>query len=393
MYENFFLEEPYQHAVYASSQLLEVSRWSVDDKISAVEHLTLRDLEAHAQSVFQQVFVEGFFYGNLRQSAAPSLMRRVLEQFGFSGEGAASGASLPLFPSQLKKPRVVQLADAREYRFQRREWNAANCNSAICTLYQLDCEADGATMALRARLELFAHIFKEPCFNQLRTQEQLGYLVFSGVMRTEGVEYFRILIQSDVASPQLLDQRIELFVARFRSIVAEMPTLTWQKQVNAVVKALLEKPKRESEESMRVWREIANETFVFDRRQRVAAIVATLQPRDLVAFFDSFIARDGARRSKLSVCLYGAKHAFPELAADDRASNSGATTASTGLTASMLLQQQLAGDDNSCAASPSASQREVELIADAAAFKHNMPLFPERSRDGLVAATGGAARL
>jgi len=355
MYENFFLEEPYQHAVHMCSQLLEISRWSVDDKIRAIDHLALSDLVTHSQFIFQQVFVEGFFYGNLQQSAAPPLMQQVLQYFGFATHGSTGGGSFPLFPSQLTKPRIVQLGDTIEYRFQRREWNKANTNSAICTLYQLDCEKEGGTMALRARLELFAHIFKEPCFNQLRTQEQLGYLVFSGMMRTEGVDYFRVLIQSDVASPQLLDQRIELFVARFR--------------VNAVVKALLEKPKHEMEESMRAWREIANETFAFDRRQRVAAIVASLQPRDLVAFFDSFIGVGGERRSKLSVCLYGAKHPFPQLAADDSRSASASTATSTGLAAAMMLQQQLQGPN--CA--------QVELIGDVAAFKQKMPLFPERA--------------
>ncbi|POM74709.1 Insulin-degrading-like enzyme, metalloprotease family M16A [Phytophthora palmivora] len=265
------------------------------------------------------------------------------------------------------KPRIVQLADASEYRFQRREWNEANLNSAICTLYQLDCETEGSTMALRARVELFAHIFKEPCFNQLRTQEQLGYLVFSGIMRTEGVDYFRILIQSDVASPQLLDQRIELFVSRFRSIVAEMPAATWQKQVNAVVKALLEKPKHELEESMRAWREIASETFMFDRRQRVAAVVSTLQPRDLLLFFDSFIAVNGERRSKLSICLYGAKHPFPKLRMDEASSAKTSTLTSTGLAAAMLLQTQLE------------STKQIKLINDVAAFKQQMPLFPERA--------------
>ncbi|KUF96110.1 hypothetical protein AM588_10005803 [Phytophthora nicotianae] len=358
MYENFFLEEPYQHAVHVCSQLLEVSKWSVDDKIRAIEHLSLSDLASHSQFIFQQVFVEGFLYGNLQQNAAPPLMQQVLNYFNFG----KSGGTFPLFASQVTKPRVVQLADSSEYRFQRREWNEANLNSAICTLYQLACETEGTTMALRARLELFAHIFKEPCFNQLRTQEQLGYLVFSGILRTEGVDYFRILIQSDVASPQLLDQRIELFVARFRSIIAEMPLETWQKQVNAVVKALLEKPKHELEESMRAWREIANETFVFDRRQLVAAVVSTLQPRDLVAFFDSFIAVNGERRSKLSICLYGAKHPFPELVADESSSS---TVRSTGLTAAMLLQQQVENE----------RVNVVKVIDDVAAFKQQMPLF------------------
>ncbi|KAG7381814.1 hypothetical protein PHYPSEUDO_005641 [Phytophthora pseudosyringae] len=379
MYENFFLEEPYQHAANVCSQLLEVSRWSVDDKIRAIEHLTLPDLASHSQFIFQQVFVEGFFYGNLQQGAAPPLMQQVLQYFGFGQNGSTNGGSFPLFPSQVTKPRIVQLADASEYRFQRREWNEANLNSAICTLYQLDCETAGSTMALRARLELFAHIFKEPCFNQLRTQEQLGYLVFSGIMRTEGVDYFRILIQSDVASPPLLDQRIELFVARFRSLLAEMPAATWQKQVNAVVKALLEKPKHEMEESMRAWREIANETFMFDRRARVAAVVSTLQPRDLVSFFDAFIAVDGARRSKLSICLYGAKHPFSTLAVDEASRRSSSAVGSTGLAAAMLLQQQLA---DAGVAAPS----QVKLIGDVAAFKQQMPLFPERATSKPAAA-------
>ncbi|CAI5708951.1 unnamed protein product [Peronospora destructor] len=358
MYENFFLEEPYQHAMHLCSQLLEVSRWSIEDKIRAIEHLTLSDLASHSQFMFQQVFVEGFFYGNLQQSAAPPLMQQVLQYFGFGRKGSSNGGSFPLFPSQITKPRVVQLADAREYRYQRREWNEANLNSAICTLYQVGCETEGSTIVLRARLELFAHIFKEPCFNQLRTQEQLGYL-------------------SDVASPQLLDQRIELFVARFRSFIAEMPVAAWQKQVNAVVKALLEKPKQEMEESMRAWREIANETFMFDRRQRVAAIVLTLQQSDLLAFIDSFIAVNGDRRSKLSICLYGANHPFPQLNVTEVSS----IAASTGLVSAMLLQQQLEDVDST------SNVVVPKLIEDIVTFKQQMPLFPERATKSLTLAS------
>ncbi|CAI5718994.1 unnamed protein product [Hyaloperonospora brassicae] len=382
MYENCFLEEPYQHAVHVCSQLLETSRWSVEDKIRAIGHLSLSDLAAHSRLIFQQVFVEGFFYGNLQQSAAPPLMQKVLQHFGFVNKEYVSGGSFPLLRSQTTKPRIVRLEDATEYVFQRREWNKANLNSAICTLYQLECETEASNMALRARLELFAHIFKEPCFNQLRTQEQLGYLVFSGIMHMEGVVYFRVLIQSDVASPQLLDQRIELFVARFRSVIAEMPADVWVKQVNAVAKALLEKPKHELDESMRAWREIANEMFVFDRRQRMAAIVSTLQPRDLLAFYDSFIAGKGERRSKLSIRLYGAKHAFPELITTELFSPSLSTTASTGLAAAMLFEQQLGVG----ARGRSDVGNPPKLIGDIVTFKRQMSLFPERAASDPVAA-------
>ncbi|KAI9911033.1 hypothetical protein PsorP6_011025 [Peronosclerospora sorghi] len=71
MYENLYLEEPYQHAVHQCCELLETSRWSVDDNLRAIAHVTSTDLAAHCHVMFWQVFIEGFFYGNLALSAAP----------------------------------------------------------------------------------------------------------------------------------------------------------------------------------------------------------------------------------------------------------------------------------------------------------------------------------
>lgn len=369
-YANFFRDEPYQHAVYNASLLLEASKWSVEDKAAACARLTLRDLTAFAHNqLFQQLFVEGFVYGNTDAPAARAQLHSVLTAFGLNSSTGNARGSLPLLASQARKPRIVQLAPAAAYVLVRPESNADNLNSAVCVLFQIGEES----MALRARLELFAHVVKEPCFYQLRTQEQLGYLVFSGLVRLEGVAYFRVLIQSTVADPALLDQRIERFVRGFRDTLASLSQAEWATQVTAVVKALEEKPKRESEEATRVWREIANETYVFDRRQRVAALVAALQPTDILAFFDAFIGADGSHRSKLSVRLYGAAHALPELtAAIDTVTTTGVASAVTGLTAALQLSEQ--------------QTSPPEFIRDIDAFKRRMPLFPERSRDGLVSA-------
>lgn len=46
-------------------------------------------------------------------------------------------------------------------------------------------------------LELATQILKEPCFNVLRTQEQLGYIVFSGVRRAHSVQGLRFIVQSE----------------------------------------------------------------------------------------------------------------------------------------------------------------------------------------------------
>ena len=60
-------------------------------------------------------------------------------------------------------------------------------------------------------LELSTQMLKEPCFNVLRTQEQLGYIVFSGVRRAHGVQGMRFIVQSE-KSPTYVDSRIEAFL-------------------------------------------------------------------------------------------------------------------------------------------------------------------------------------
>jgi secreted Zn-dependent insulinase-like peptidase len=50
---------------------------------------------------------------------------------------------------------------------------------------------------LNAALDVFAHVVREPFFDQLRTKQQLGYLVFSGTRGDHSVPYLRFILQVD----------------------------------------------------------------------------------------------------------------------------------------------------------------------------------------------------
>ena len=65
-------------------------------------------------------------------------------------------------------------------------------------------------------MTLLFDLMKEPCFSKLRTEEQLGYIVFS-FMRNEGcVPFGCFLIQSAVGSPEFLASRVDAFIAGFK---------------------------------------------------------------------------------------------------------------------------------------------------------------------------------
>ncbi len=61
-------------------------------------------------------------------------------------------------------------------------------------------------------LELFIHIAKRDAFHQLRTVEQLGYIVSVSSHAVLGVRHVLFLLQSNAHSAAHLDGRVEAFV-------------------------------------------------------------------------------------------------------------------------------------------------------------------------------------
>ena len=77
----------------------------------------------------------------------------------------------------------------------------------------------------RARLQLFAQIAEEPAFDQLRTKEQLGYVVWSGVRPAATMMGYRVLIQSE-RDPEYLETRINAFLLKTKTRLQPCQTKT-----------------------------------------------------------------------------------------------------------------------------------------------------------------------
>mmetsp|Transcript_54710 Transcript_54710/g.61172 ORF Transcript_54710/g.61172 Transcript_54710/m.61172 type:complete len:194 (+) Transcript_54710:249-830(+) len=92
------------------------------------------------------------------------------------------------------------------YRFA--EFNAADTNSSVAIVLQMGALEE----VTNATLSLLNALVKEPAFNQLRTEEQLGYIVHVSV-KTNGdnIKGLLLLIQSDSFSPDHVEARMELF--------------------------------------------------------------------------------------------------------------------------------------------------------------------------------------
>lgn len=93
--------------------------------------------------------------------------------------------------------------------------------SELTSILQFCYTGDDGDAAIRTRNMLFCQLINEPCFDTLRTKEQLGYLVHSSGRGSIGMTGFRISIQSE-REASYLEDRIDNFLKAFEKYLEDL---------------------------------------------------------------------------------------------------------------------------------------------------------------------------
>lgn len=134
---------------------------------------------------------------------------------------------------------------------------------------------DPTDKRLAATLHLLAQVAKEPAFNQLRTKEQLGYVVFCGYWMFTGTMGFKITVQSE-RHPIYLETRVDAFLEQLRSIIESMSSDDFEKQRQSLIDKKLTKLKNLNEEARHFVSHIDDGYFDFLRRQLILFVTLEL---------------------------------------------------------------------------------------------------------------------
>ena len=154
-------ETPYQQAMGELTYLLLSPAWSEEERIAALEPITADDLRAFVTALLAEVQVVALAHGNLLEADARALSG-VLRETVLADSAAVD----------VPRVQVVKLdADAR----YRRALEVEHEDAAAAVYFQ------GAerSFAERARYSLLAQLTSAPFYTDLRTERQLGYVVFA----------------------------------------------------------------------------------------------------------------------------------------------------------------------------------------------------------------------
>ncbi|KAI1437723.1 peptidase M16 inactive domain-containing protein [Xylaria sp. CBS 124048] len=299
-YKNNELAQPY-------GQVGDFLTWLTLEQDYLVEHLsaelpnvTAADVQSFYKQAMSQLRFECHAHGNLYKEDALKLTDML--------ESILKPRALPKEEWPIMRSLALPLGS--NYLFKRTHKDPENVNH--CIEYYLHF-GDKGDRSIRAKAMLLDQILHEPAFDRLRTKEQLGYIVFTGVRGSVTTYGFRFVIQSEKPC-EYLETRIDLFLQAQAEALKEMTDEAFENHKRSAISRRMEKLKSLEQETLRHWSHITSGYYDFDACQKDADRIEALSKADMVDFFMTVIHPASPIRSKLVIHLVaqGVSGAKPE---------------------------------------------------------------------------------
>ena len=286
-YRNWDFQQPYRQVGDFTTWLGREKGWINEQLLAEHVHLQPEDIAHFYPQLLRQVFIDLLAHGNIYKEDALRMTRLV--------ESTLKPRFLP--ESQWTVRRNLLLPSGSDWTYQRTLGDPANVNHCIEYYLYVGHHVD---RVLRAKLLLLAQLTDEAGFDQLRTKEQLGYIVFTGARVASVTMGYRVIIQSERPTAYL-EERINAFLASFSSLLAEMPQEEFESHKKSLINKRLEKIKNLDQENDLFWTHICNEYFDFYSAEEDVAHIRPLTKTDLIEFFSYYIHPASPHRAKISV--------------------------------------------------------------------------------------------
>ncbi|MEC9361289.1 MAG: insulinase family protein [SAR324 cluster bacterium] len=244
-----------------------------------IKTIKLKDLKKFAAELYSRIYIEGLAYGNLRAetvSEAVEVLRKKL-------------AAKPLAESKRFINTVRQLSTGASHTFTRKMQVE---NSAVVT----DIQVGQRSPELLSALMVIDNLIQPQFYNDLRTSQQLGYIVNSGMTVLEKTLGLIFIIQSGEYNTEILEQRMGAFLEKFNDYLKELPDAELNKIKKSVLNSKLQKTNSVTAEAVRLFTIAFEQNAEFDVNSREIRALEKLTREDIMDVVNSYLLTSKQRK-------------------------------------------------------------------------------------------------
>ena len=274
-WRNIKFAAPYRLSLYELNVLLNYPLWHRSDYIKILPTLKLSLLKKFSETLFHKHNQRIFVFGNISEERALATGKKL--ENTFQGRELLRNEKNLQFILKLKKKKTEAVSYITEDK-----------NNALLLLYQ----NEERTYKDKVSLDLIDIFMSNAYYNELRTQQQLGYIVQSGVFDQGGVFHYFFLVQSS-KNPMELQQQTEKFVEKQHTIIQNIPTEDFLSYKAALLQRYQEKPQNLYQQFAFFKEAITQNDTSFTRKDKYQKILTEYSQNELIAFYKQmFINKD-----------------------------------------------------------------------------------------------------
>lgn len=272
----------FQQASELLKATLFTGRFELADVLAATQQVTLDELNTYIQHTLTQSQLRLLAQGNYNEADVTAIAKALASTAGSNRDYQVFSSWQPQPGQRLSVMRTNSQADSTVFRLQ--------------VLPQGDYAGKAAAKVLSGHLH-------QAFFNQLRTEEQLGYVVQAMDMPLNEHAGLMLVIQSPALSAQQLQLRVDSFLQQYAQQLATLSEEGFAQLKQAQLLELQRAPANLDEEFKASSSDWLRNRLSFNNKQQLIAAVQALTLADMQQFYQQAVLSEQA--AALQVVLKG----------------------------------------------------------------------------------------
>ena len=256
----------YDQAIMPIQMVSQVPYFQREERRALLPSITLKEVLEYRANLKAKGRPELMVIGNLTADQSTDMARQIQKQLGADGNEWCRNKDV--------------LVDRKQLAIFEKAGNSTD--SALAAVFAPPNVDEYASSAASS---LLGQIVQPWFYNQLRTEEQLGYAVFAFSMNVGRQWGMGFLLQSNDKQPAYLWQRFQAFFPTAEAKLRAMKPEEFAQIQQAVIGQMLEAPQTLGDEASKLSKDFDRGNMRFDSRDKVVAQIKLLTPQKLADFF------------------------------------------------------------------------------------------------------------
>ncbi|MRS89509.1 pitrilysin [Enterobacteriaceae bacterium RIT714] len=259
-------------AIMPVQMLSQIPYFQRETRRALLPSITLKEVMDYREALKTHSRPEFLIVGNLSEDQSKTLAQNVRKQLGANGNEWCRNQDVLVD----KKQNVIF------------EKAGSSTDSALAAVFVPVGYDEFASSAYSAVL---GQIIQPWFYNQLRTEEQLGYAVFAFSMNIGRQWGLGFLLQSSDKQPAYLWQRYQAFFPQAEEKLRAMKPEEFAQIQQAVIAQVQQAPQTLGEEASQLSKDFDRGNMQFDSRDKVVAEIKQLTPQKVADFFHQAVVK------------------------------------------------------------------------------------------------------